>query len=165
MFQNEYAKKLVAVVMSSVMLVGFSSSAFASDAVSIPSSSSSPSTQSPPPLIESPAGQKDSIETQGWQRYLAKKAIQGISSALRSGANNRWVQKAINEYFDAETAVVFKKNLHNIADVLDEALELQNLATDWIYKQLYNKLYSVTKNHGITESITDGVIALISVFV
>ncbi|WP_046214173.1 hypothetical protein [Paenibacillus wulumuqiensis] len=65
--------------------------------------------------------------------YL-KKAIQGISSALRSGANNRWVQKAINEYFDAETAVVFKKNLHNIADVFDEALELENLATNWIYK-------------------------------
>lgn len=49
-------QKKVAVVMSSVMLVGFSSSAFASDSVSIPSSNSSPSTQSPPPLIESPAG-------------------------------------------------------------------------------------------------------------
>lgn len=109
-------------------------------------------------------GQSDHPVEPQIKRWLAKKAIEGISKALREGANNKWVKKAISEYFDEETAKVFKRNLNDIADVLDEALRLNELASAWIKGQIYNVIYAATKNHGIAESISDGVVALISVF-
>jgi len=67
------------------------------------------------------------------------------------------VKKAISEYFDAETAKVFKNNLYEISYVLDDAIKYNQLAEDWIELGIYKVIYKATKNEGISHAIADGV--------
>jgi len=151
------SKKVVAVVMSAVMMLGFAGSAFAS------TSSVNVSTVAVSSEVTT-AQRNGDVEAQGFKRWFAEKAVKGIADALRAGANNKWVKKAISEYFDADTAKVFKQNLDEIADFLDEAVRLSELSSSYIKDGIYSVVYKVTKNHGISQSISDGVTALIDIF-
>lgn len=105
------------------------------------------------------------VEPQGFPRFLAKIAIQGISSALKAGANNYWVRYAITNYFDSATAKVFTNSLSRIASVLDDCIAVEEFATAYIKNQIYTAIYSVSGNYGISIAIADGVVALITIFV
>ena len=89
----------------------------------------------------------------------------GISSALKSGANNYWVRYAITNYFDAATAKVFTNSLSRIASVMDSCLAIEEFASAYIYNQVYTAIYSICGNYGISVSIANGVVALITIFV
>lgn len=152
-----FLKKVVAVALSSAMMLGFSVSAFASTS---PVNTTTPSETSSSTIVQ----ETNSVETQGFKRWLAEKAVKGIAKALRAGANNKWVKKAITEYFDDATAKVFKKNLDEIADVLDDAVKVGELASTYIKDKIYDVIYDITGDYGIAESIADGVVALIDIF-
>ncbi|MBE0340415.1 hypothetical protein E4V51_03410 [Paenibacillus sp. 28ISP30-2] len=152
-----FSKKVVSIVLSSVMMLGFSASAFATTG---PVNTTTPSEPSYSTNIQ----ENNSVETQGFKRWFAEKAVKGIAAALRAGANNTYVKKAIAEYFDDATAKVFKRNLDNIADVLDDAVRTGDLASAYIKDKIFKLMYSVTGDYGIAESIADGVVTLIDIF-
>ena len=155
-----YSKQVIAVVLSVVMMLGLTTSAFASTPeVTIPTEVN---TQD----IEIISIEQDTeVGTYGLPRFFAVAAVKGISKGLKAGANNKWVKHAITEYFDAPTAKVFKTNLYEISYVLDDAIKYNQLAEDWIELGIYKVIMKTTKNEGISHAIADGVTSLISIFV
>ena len=155
-----YSKQVIAVVLSVVMMLGLTTSAFASTSeVPTPIKGNTQDVQ----IIS--IEQDSEVGTYGLGRWFTVKAVQGISKALKAGANNKYVKKAIAEYFDKETAKVFKENLYDIAEVLDDAVELNNLAEDWIEKEIRKVIYKVTKSDEISHANADGVTSLIGIFI
>lgn len=155
-----YSKKVIAVVLSVVMMLGFTTSAFASTPeVTTPIKENTQDIQ----IIS--IEQDTEVGTYGLPRWFAVEAVKGISKGLKAGASNKWVKKAISEYFDAETAKVFKNNLYEISYVLDDAIKYNQLAEDWIELGIYKVIYKATKNEGISHAIADGVTSLISIFI
>ena len=161
-------KKLFGIVLSLALFLAIFPVAAGAEATSVypTTPTETVTSNSPDELTNSDLLEDDgTVEVLGFKRWFAEKAVKGIANALRAGANNKWVKKAITEYFDAPTAKVFKKNLDEIADVLDEAVRISELSSDYIKDAIYDLMYKTTKNHGISLSIADGVTALIDIFV
>ncbi|MEK5209783.1 hypothetical protein [Psychrobacillus sp. FSL H8-0510] len=161
------SKKVIAMVLSFVMMLGFTTSAFAStpevNIDTIPTTENANNLQN----IQSDSTVEVNDETMqplGLKKFFAEEAIKGISKGLKAGANNKWVKKAITDYFDAKTAKVFKTNLVEISYVLDDAVRYSQLSEEWIEDGIYSLIYGYTKNHGVSHAIADGVTGLISVF-
>ncbi|USB34351.1 hypothetical protein [Paenibacillus sp. YPG26] len=166
---NKLGKKLFAGTLSCVILLTGATSAFADNTTTsstpvqktivapsvVPSSDVITSIQAPP------SNGNGQFQTNGIKSWITKKALQGVSSALRAGARNEWVQKIITDYLDAGSAKVFKNNLSGIADILDEIVAAGNFAESYVKRILWEGLEEITGEKSVSFQIADAVTSII----